>query len=147
MNNLQINDIGKVNISNIKGLKKISLSISRNLYDSPFVCFLNVENRTETIAKQLLDLEKTKIYKYLTKNENMNKIEIMRLLRNINYDMDFWNAVNPNDNLIQKQRIIYKNEDNSLIILINFCDNFQMIETININEEKEKNKEENKDNK
>ena len=147
LNNLQFNDIKKVDISNIKGLKKISFSISRNLYDSPFVCFLNVENRTEKIANQLLDLEKTKIYKYVTKKENMNKIELMKLLRNINYDIDFWNAVNPNDNLIQKQRVIYKNEDNSLIVLINFCDNFQMIGTININEEKNKNKEENQDNK
>ena len=71
----------------------------------------------------------------------MNKIEIMKLLRNINYDINFWNAVNPNDNLIQKQRVIYQNEDNSLILLINFCDNFQMIGTININEDKNKNKE------
>ena len=131
LNNLQFNDIKKIDLSNIKGLKKISFSISRNLYDSPFVCFLDVENRTEKIVNQLLDLEKAQIYKYVTKKENMNKIEIMKLLRNINYDINFWNAINPNDNLIQKQRVIYQNEDNSLILLIN------------INEDKNKNKEEN----
>ena len=149
LNNLVFDDIKKIDIGNIKGLKKISFSISRNLYDSPFVCFLNVENRTEKIAQQLLDLNKIPILKSINRVENMNKIELNKLLRKINYDMDFWNAVNPNDNLIQKQRIIYKNDDNTFFLLINFCDNFQMILTINVNEEtnnNRKNKENNDNN-
>ena len=149
LNNLVFDDIKKIDIGKIKGLKKISFSISRNLYDSPFVCFLNVENRTEKIAQQLLDLNKIPILKSINRVENMNKIKLNKLLRKINYDMDFWNAVNPNDNLIQKQRIIYINEDDTFLLLINFCDNFQMIKTFDINDEINTNKEskENNDNK
>ena len=39
----------------------------------------------------------------------------------INYDFNFLNAVTPNDNLIKKQRKIYFNADNSLIILMIIC--------------------------
>ena len=52
------------------------------------------------------------------------------IIKNINYDMDFFNAVNPKDNLIQKQRKIYKNGNDTILVLINFCDNFQLIKSI-----------------
>lgn len=147
LNNLKFEDIKKIDISAIKGIRKISFSISRNLSDSPFVCFLNIENRTEKIAKQLNEIEKVPIIKNLKKQINENKIDLMKLLRNINYDIEFWTAVNPSDNLIKKQRIIYKSEDNRLIILINFCNNFQIIGTIDVFEENQKKNKDNKDNK
>ena len=82
----------------------------------------------------------------------INKIELNKFLMDINYDFNFLNAVTPNDNLIKKQRKIYFNADNSLIILINFCDNLQIIRTIDIiqynkkNENKLQNKYDKKEN-
>jgi hypothetical protein len=129
---LKINDIKKVDISKIEGLKKISFSISRNLSDSPFVCFINIENRTEKIINQLNELNKNPIIRNLKNETEINKIELNKFLMDINYDFNFLNAVTPNDNLIKKQRKIYFTADNSLIILINFCDNLQIIRTIDI---------------
>ena len=60
LTNLEFKDIKKINIEDIKGLNKITFSISRNLVDSPFVCFLNIENRTEKIVKQLKEIERVK---------------------------------------------------------------------------------------
>ena len=143
--NLEFNDIKKVNIEDVKGLKKISFSISRNLVDSPFVCFLNIENRTEKIVKQLKEIDRVKSIQYLKRKENLNKKDLMDLLRKINYDIDFWDAVNPSDYLIRKQRIIYQSNNDETIVLINFCDNFQIIKNIFL--EENKNEEKNKDNK
>ena len=140
LKNLKFDDIKKINLDDIKGLNKISFSISRNLSDEPFVCFLNVENRTENILKKLDDeLKNKKIYKFskLDEIEN-NKIEIGNLLKDINFDFDFWNAVNLKDNLVQKNRKIYCNTDKSSIVLINYCDNFQFIKSMIISEDKEK---------
>ena len=68
LKNLIFYDIKKINLDDIKGLNKISFSISRNLSDEPFVCFLNVENRTENILKKLNDeLKNKKIYKHRNK--------------------------------------------------------------------------------
>ena len=69
-----------------------------------FVCCLNVENRTENILKKLDDeLKNKKIYKYGELNElENNKIIISTFLDDINFDFDFWNAVNLKDNLVQK---------------------------------------------
>jgi hypothetical protein len=143
--NLEFNDIKKVNIEDVKGLKKISFSISRNLVDSPFICFLNIENRTEKIVKQLKEIDRVKSIQYLKRKENLNKKDLMDLLRKINYDIDFWDAVNPSDYLIRKQRIIYQSNNDETIVLINFCDNFQIIKNVFL--EENKNEEKNKDNK
>ena len=147
MTNLEFNNIKKINISQIEGIKKIVFSISRNLSDFPFVCFLNIENRTEKIVKQLNEIEKVPIIQKLKKKENPNKIDLIKLLRKIHYDIDFWNSVNPKDNLIKKQRIIYQSQDDRCIILINFCDNFQIIGNIDVMKIKEEqsNKKEDKD--
>ena len=148
--NLEFKDIKKVNIEDIKGLKKISFSISRNLVDSPFVCFLNIENRTEKIVKQLQEINRVKSIQYLKRKENLNKKDLMDLLRKINYDIDFWDAVNPSDYLITKQRIIYQSNNDETIVLINFCDNFQIIKNIffeEIKNEEKKSEEKNKENK
>ena len=40
LKNLKLDDIKKINLADIKGLNKISFSISRNLSDKPFVCFI-----------------------------------------------------------------------------------------------------------
>jgi hypothetical protein len=130
LKNLVFNDIKKINLDEIKGLKKIVLSISRNIYNEPFVSFYNVENRTENIQRRLdSELIKIKYYKDLI-GVNDNKIKMNDIIKNINYDMDFFNAVNPKDNLIQKQRKIYKNGNDTILVLINFCDNFQLIKSI-----------------
>ena len=149
MANLVFKDIQKIDISQIKGIRKITLSISRNLTDFPFVCFLNIENRTEKIVKQLNEIEKVPDIHNLKKQENLNKIDLMKLLRKIHYDIDFWNSVNQKDNLIRKQRIIYQSPDDRCIVLINFCDNFQIIGNIDITKinEEQKKKKENKDDK
>ena len=146
LNNLKFDDIKKINLDDIKGLNKITLSISRNLTDEPFVSFINVENRTEKILKRIdEELKIKKFYRnnYLDEIDN-NKIKIKNILSQINYNFDFWNAVNPKDILIQKNRKIYVNKDNSSILLINFCDNFQFIKTIFLNEEKTEKSEEKK---
>jgi hypothetical protein len=146
LNNLKFDDIKKINLDDIKGLNKITLSISRNLTDEPFVSFINVENRTEKILKRIdEELKIKKFYRnnYLDEIDN-NKIKIKNILSQINYNFDFWNAVNPKDILIQKNRKIYVNKDNSSILLINFCDNFQFIKTIFLNKEKTEKSEEKK---
>ena len=141
LQNLVFNDIKKIDLSKIEGLNKISFSISRNLPDSPFVCFLNVENRTEKISNQLTtEIKKINSLKDLKEKRNLNQKTINDIFRDINYDMDFWNAVNPSNNLIQKQRVIFSNENNKLILLINFCDNFQIISNLNVMEYKDKSK-------
>lgn len=144
LTNLEFKDIKKINIEDIKGLNKIKFSISRNLVDSPFVCFLNIENRTQNIVKQLKEIEKVKNIQILKKKENLNKKDLLDLLRKINYDIDFWEAVNPNEYLIRKQRNIYQSQDDKIIVLINFCDNFQIIENLFLEEKKNGGK--NKDN-
>ena len=140
--NIAFNDIKDIDISKIEGLNKISFSFSRNLSDSPFVCFLNIENRTEKIAEQFIkEIDKNPKFKSLTIKKNPNKKDLMKKLRDINYDLDFLNSVTPNDNLIQKQRVVYQNDkypEHNLIILINYCDNFQIIGTMNVNKIKEK---------
>ena len=140
LKNLKFDDIKKINLDDIKGLNKISFSISRNLSDEPFVCCLNVENRTENILKKLDDeLKNKKIYKYGELNEfENNKFKINESLDDINFDFDFWNAVNLKDNLVQKNRKIYYNKDRGLMMLINYCDNFQFIKSMIISEDKEK---------
>ena len=137
LKNINFNDIKKINLDDIKGLNKITFSISRNISDEPFVCFLNVENRTENILKKLDDeLKNKKIYKYQKLNEfQNNKIKINELLDEINFDFDFWNAVNLKDNLKKKNRKIYCNNDKSSLVLINYCDNFQYIKNIIFSEE------------
>ena len=141
LQNLEFKDIKKIDLSKIEGLNKISFSISRNLSDSPFVCFLNAENRTEKIAEKLItEIKKINTLKELKEKRNLNQKTINEIFRDINYDMDFWNAVNPNNNLIQKQRVIYNDDDNKLVLLINFCDNFQIIANLNVLEYKDKNK-------
>ena len=147
LTNLEFKDIKKINIEDIKGLNKITFSISRNLVDSPFVCFLNIENRTEKIVKQLKEIERVKNIQNLKKKEKLNKKDLMDLLRKINYDIDFWDAVNPNEYLIRKQRNIYQSSNDEIIILINFCDNFQIIENLSLEEKNnQENNKENKDN-
>jgi hypothetical protein len=150
INNIDDKDIQKVDISSIEGINKISFSFSRNLTDSPFVCFLNIENRTEKIAEALTrEIDKNQHFKSMYKNVNPNKRDLMKTLRNINYDFDFLNSVTPNDNLIQKQRVVYtydKYQEHNLLILINYCDNLQIIATININKIKENFKQNEKQN-
>ena len=148
--NIVFKDIQKVDISKIEGINKISFSFSRNLTDSPFVCFLNIENRTEKIAELLTkEIEKIQSFKGLKKNVTPNKRDLMKKLRDINYDFDFLNSVTPNDNLIQKQRVVYtydKNQEHNLLILINYCDNLQIIRTINVNKVNVNKIKENKEN-
>ena len=97
LKNLKFHDIKKINLYDIKGLNKITLSISRNLTDEPFVSFINVENRTEKILQRIdEELKKKKFYIYNHLNEiDNNKIIIKNILSQINYNFDFWNAVNP----------------------------------------------------
>jgi hypothetical protein len=130
LQNLEKNDLKDIDISQIPGLIQIDFSVSRNLPDSPFVYFLNSENRSEKVVKSLKpELEKVKAIRELKMTENPSQIDSNSLLRAINYDMNFFNAVNPNNNLIQKQRIIY--EDDVLLVLVNYCDNLQLIYRIN----------------
>ena len=139
LSNLKFDYIKKINLGDIKGIKKISLSISRNLIKEPFVCVINVENRTENILNKLdNELKNKKIYKFhnLIEVEN-NKIKINKILKEINYNFDFWNAVNPKDNLVKNNRKIYNNKDNTSLLLINFCDNFQFIKSIFFDKEKQ----------
>ena len=145
--NLEFKDIKKINIEDIKGLKKITFSISRNLVDFPFVCFLNIENRTENIVKQLQEIDRVKSIKDLKRKENMNKKDLMNLLRKINYDIDFWDTVNPSDNLIRKQRITYQSNNDETIVLINFCNNFQIIKNLFLEENHNEEVKDNQDNK
>ena len=126
LQNLEKNDLKDIDISQIPGLIRIDFSVSRNLPDSPFVYFLNSENRSEKVVKSLKsELAKVKAIRDLKMTENPSQKDANSLLRSINYDMDFFNAVNPNNNLIQKQRIIYEND--VLLVLVNYCDNLQLI--------------------
>ena len=126
LQNLEKNDLKDIDLSKIPGLIIIDFSVSRNLPDSPFVYFLNSENRSEKVVKSLKsELVKVKAIKELKMTENPSQKDANSLLRSINYDMNFFNAVNPNNNLIQKQRIIY--EDDVLLVLVNYCDNLQLI--------------------
>ena len=85
------------------------------------------------------ELKNKKIYKYGELNEfENNKFKINESLDDINFDFDFWNAVNLKDNLVQKNRKIYYNKDRGLMMLINYCDNFQFIKSMIISEDKEK---------
>ncbi len=137
LQNLEKNDLKDIDISQIPGLIKIDFSVSRNLPDSPFVYFLNSENRSEKVVRSLKsELVKIKAIKELKKTENPSQIDSNNLLREINYDMDYFNAVNPNNNLIQKQRIIY--ESDVFIVLVNYCDNLQLIYRMNISSIKER---------
>ena len=126
LQNLEKNDLKDIDISQIPGLIRIDFSVSRNLPDSPFVYFFNSENRSEKVVKSLKsELAKVKAIRDLKMTENPSQKDANSLLRSINYDMDFFNAVNPNNNLIQKQRIIYEND--VLLVLVNYCDNLQLI--------------------
>ena len=130
LQNLEKNDLKDIDLSQIPGLIRIDFSVSRNLPDSPFVYFLNSENRSEKVVKSLKsELAKVKAIRDLKMTENPSQKDANSLLRSINYDMDFFNAVNPNNNLIQKQRIIYEND--VLLVLVNYCDNLQLIYRIN----------------
>ena len=126
--NLKFDDIKKINLDEIKGINKITISISRNLIGEPFVTFLNVENRTENILNKLnKEIEKTKYFKIM----KMKQIDdIQQIFSIINYDIDFFKAINAKENLVKKNRRIYTNEDNSSIILINYCDNFYFAKNI-----------------
>ena len=63
--------------------------------------------------------------------------ENLNLVKEINYNFDFWNAVNPKDNLVKNNRKIYNSKDNTSLLLINFCDNFQFIKSIFFDKEKQ----------
>ena len=131
LQNLEKNDLKDIDISQIPGLIKIEFSVSRNLPDSPFVYFLNSENRSEKVVNSLKpELEKVKSIRELKMTENPSQKVANSILRSINYDMSFFNAVNPNNNLIQKQRIIY--ESDVFLVLVNYCDNLQLTYRMNI---------------
>ena len=137
LQNLDKNDLKDIDIAQIPGLIKIDFSVSRNLPDSPFVYFLNSENRSEKVMTSLKpELEKVKAIRDLKRIDNPSQIETNNILRAINYNLDFFNAVNPNNNLIQKQRIIY--ESDLFLVLVNYCDNLQFIERMNISSIKER---------
>ena len=136
LNNLKFDDIKKINLDEIKGLNKINISISRNLYDEPFITFLNVENRNENVLNKLQkELKKIKYFKnemnhYIDdNNENI-------ILKKINFDFNFFNAINNKEKLVKNYRKIYSNGDNSSLLLINYCDNFHFIKSIFFSEEK-----------
>ena len=137
LQNLEKNDLKGIDISQIPGLLKIDFSVSRNLPDSPFVYFLNSENRSEKVVRSLKsEFGKVNAIRKLKMIENPSQIDSNNLLREINYDTDYFNAVNPNNNLIQKQRIIY--ESDVFIVLVNYCDNLQLIYRMNISSIKER---------
>ena len=140
LENLKFDDIKKINLDDIKGLHKITLSLSKNLYDEPFISFLNVEDRNEKIFNKLeKELRKIKYFKNeMTLDDNKDN----STLNKINFDFDFFNAINVKENLIKNYRKIYSNGDNTSLVLINFCDNFQFLKSIFFNKEKNKNKNE-----
>jgi hypothetical protein len=126
INNLALNDIKKIEISKIKEINNITLSISRNLHKSPFVLFSCIEDRAENI---LNNLNNNKLFQ----NKDSNFIpKESNFLDEINYDKEFLNGVTPN-NLNQKSRKIYHDEKNNLTILINHCDNLQILKKIEMN--------------
>lgn len=131
LQNIEAKDIKDIDISQIQGLLKIDFSISRNLPNSPFTYFLNSENRSEKVVNAFKsEFKKINVIKELKMYENLSQIEANKILRTFNFDMNFFNAVNPNINLIQKQRLIYEND--SLMVLVNYCDNLQLIYRMNI---------------
>ena len=136
LNNLKFDDIKKINLDEINGLNKINISISRNLYDEAFICFLNVENRNENVLNKLKkELKKIKYFKNDMKDCTDDKNE-NALLEKINFNFNFFNAINTKNELVKNYRKIYSNEDNSSLLLINYCDNFQFIKTIVFDKEK-----------
>ena len=81
LQNLEKNDLKGIDISQIPGLIKIHFSVSRNLPDSPFVYFLNSENRSEKVVNSLkFELEKVKAIKELKKTENPSQKVVNSIL-------------------------------------------------------------------
>ena len=134
LKNLKFDDIKKINLDDIKGLNKITISVSKNSYDEPFISFLNIEDRNEKIFNKMeKELRRLKFFKNEMKlDENKENI----VLNKINYDFDFFNAINTKENLSKNYRKIYSNKDNTFLILINYCDNIQFIKSIFFNKEK-----------
>ena len=128
LNNLKFDDIKKINLDEINGINKITINISRNLIDEPFVTSVNVENRTENVL-DILEKEIQKI-KTFRNFQIQSADDYEKILSNINYDLDFFKVINAKEKLVQKYRRIYNNEDNSSMVLINFCDNFQFSKNI-----------------
>ena len=137
--NLKVDDIKKINLDDIKGINKITISVSRNLLDEPFVCFLNIEERAENVLNNL-EKELNKVYYF--KNNEMKLVDNNDdFLSKINFDeFDFFKAINVKDNLIKNYRKIYTNEDDSFSLLINYCDNIQILKTIYFDIERSENK-------
>ena len=128
LNKLKFDDIKKINLDEINGINKITINISRNLIDEPFVTSVNVENRTENVL-DILEKEIQKI-KTFRNFQIQSADDYEKILSNINYDLDFFKVINAKEKLVQKYRRIYNNEDNSSMVLINFCDNFQFSKNI-----------------
>ena len=128
LNNLKFDDIKKINLDEINGINKITINISRNLIDEPFVTSVNVENRTENVL-DILEKEIQKI-KTFRNFQIQSADDYEKILSNFNYDLDFFKVINAKEKLVQKYRRIYNNEDNSSMVLINFCDNFQFSKNI-----------------
>ena len=128
LNNLKFDDIKKINLDEINGINKITINISRNLIDEPFVTSVNVENRTENVLNILeKEIQKIKTFRNF---QIQSADDYEKILSNINYDLDFFKVINAKEKLVQKYRRIYNNEDNSSMVLINFCDNFQFSKNI-----------------
>ena len=127
--NLKFDDIKKINLDEIEGFNKITMSVSRNLLEEAFICFINIEDRAENVLKQL-DKELKKIPFF--KNNEMKSVDNKEeFLAKINYDeFDFFKSINVKDNLMNNYRKIYTNKDNNFSILINYCDNIQIINNI-----------------
>ena len=144
LQSFSLNDIKDIDISQIKGLSKISFCISRNITDSPFITISCGEDRISRAVNLLVkEFDNNLANKYgLQKIEYVEKNKINETLDYVRYDKEFFKGIIPNQNIFLGKRFLYQNGDKSLVMLINFANNLEVIRTFGI---KDNNKFKNED--
>jgi len=140
----QINSYSKIfncdlGLNELKGyLKKLIFSFSRNVQEFPFNNFSAGNNKIAEVAEFLQSQIEDKIGQgslpQMKKYElSKNKDEIDNILKKINFNEKWMISANLKQSW-PENRFVYISNDNSIIILINFCDHLQVLKLFNEND-------------
>ena len=140
----QINNYSKIfnidlGLNQLKGfIKKLIFSFSRNVQEFPFNNFSAGNNKIAEVAEllqsQIQDkIEQGSLPKMKKYELSKNKDEVDNILKKINFNEKWMNSANLKQSW-PENRFVYISDDNSIVILINFCDHLQVLKLFNEND-------------
>ena len=144
LNEYQLNYYSKILNSDLglnqlkTSLKKLIFSFSRNIQEFPFNNFSAGNNKIAEVAELIKEQIQDKIEQGCLPNMKIyelskDKEEAEKILKKVNFNEKWMISANLKQSW-PDHRYVYISDDESLVILINFCDHLQVLRLFNVND-------------